>query len=246
MWGACNGHRVKGADVNTVDFTTPPPLRNTRFTESLIQKNALDEKGFKEWVFCPGMLFNSTEKWWGDQGTRNTRHEGLDLCFYKDRKDTILRLGEKTRVPVIYDGSVVGIIDDFLGKSVIIEHLISDGHNNRLCTIYGHTIPEDNLYVGKIVKKGDVIATVADSKTFNTRIFPHLHISLGWTSKKISYAGLDWGNIGAPDTWMFLDPLAFIDGRYLLLAREKCDPIAPGFDDRRTERDPATSATCYP
>ena len=37
-----------------------PSLRNTRFTEFLIQKNALDEGGFKGWVFCPGMLFNST------------------------------------------------------------------------------------------------------------------------------------------------------------------------------------------
>ena len=110
-------------------------LKNTRFTEFLIQKNALDQGGFKEWVFCPGMLFNSTDKWWGDQGKRDKPHEGLDLCLYKDREDKILRLGEKAKVPVIYDGIVVGIVDDFLGKSVIIEHLISDGRNNRLCKI---------------------------------------------------------------------------------------------------------------
>jgi len=210
-------------DMDFQKKSTTPSLRNTRFTEILIQKNALDEGGFKGWVFCPGMLFNSTDKWWGDQGKRDALHEGLDLCLYKDREDTILRLGEQTKVPVLYDGRVVGIIDDFLGESVIIEHLISDGHNNRLCTIYGHTIPGDTLCVGKIVKQGDVIATLADSSTFKIKIVPHLHISLGWTSKEISYDRLDWESIGAPNTLTLLDPLQFIDWRYFILAREKCE-----------------------
>jgi len=110
------------------------------------------------------------------------------ICACKRiREDTILRLGEKDKVPIIYDDIVVGIVDDFLGKSVIIEHLFSDFDNNRLCTIYGYTIPEDNLHVGKIVKQGDVIATLADSIKSQINIFPHLHISLGWTSKEISY-----------------------------------------------------------
>jgi Peptidase family M23 len=218
---------VKGADVDNVDFRRTPSLRNTRFTEFLIRKNALHENGFKGWVFCPGMLFNSTDKWWGDQGKRNTPHEGLDLCLYKDRKDTILRLGEKAKVPVIYDGIVVGIVDDFLGKSVIIEHLFSDCDNNKLCTIYGHTIPEDNLHVGKIVKAGEVIATLADSSMSKTNIFPHLHISLGWTSKEISYDRLDWENIGAPNTVTLLDPLQVIDWHYNILTREKCEKSEP-------------------
>ena len=133
--GARNGNMVKGADVDNVDFIRTPSLKNTRFTEFLIRKNALDKGGFKGWVFCPGMLFNSTDKWWGDQGKRDKPHEGLDLCLYKDREDKILRLGEKAKVPVIYDGIVVRIVDDFLGKSVIIEHILSDFDNNRLCTI---------------------------------------------------------------------------------------------------------------
>jgi murein DD-endopeptidase MepM/ murein hydrolase activator NlpD len=207
-----NSHTVKGDEVDNVDFAKTLSLRNTRFTELLIQKNDLDKGGFKGWVFCPGMLFNSTDKWWGDQGKRDKPHEGLDLCLYQNRKDRILRLDEKTKVPVIYDGIVVGIIDDFLGKSMIIEHLFFDCDNNRLCTIYGHTIPENNLHVGKIVKKGDVIATLADTNRSKTSIFPHLHISLGWTSEAISYGKLDWEkNIGAQNTLTLLDPLPLID-----------------------------------
>ena len=220
--GARNGNMVKGADVDNVDFIRTPSLKNTRFTEFLIRKNALDKGGFKGWVFCPGMLFNSTDKWWGDQGKRDKPHEGLDLCLYKDREDTILRLGEKAKVPAIYDGIVVRIVEDFLGKSVVIEHLLSDFDNNRLCTIYGHTIPEDDLHVGKIVKKGDVVVTLADSSRSKTNIFPHLHISLGWTSKGISYDRMDWESIGAPNTLTLLDPLQVIDWNHRILAREKC------------------------
>jgi len=211
-----------------VSFTRTPSLRITRFTEFLIQKNALGQNGFKGWGFFPGMLFNSTDKWWGDLGKRDKPHEGLDLCLYKDRKGTILRLGEKAKIPVIYDGTVVGIVDDFLGKSVIIEHLFSDCGSNRLCSIYGHTIPEDHLHVGNPVREGDVIATLADSTRSKTNIFPHLHISLGWTSKETSYDRLDWKNIGAPNTLTLLDPLQVIDGHYLILARETCEKLEHG------------------
>ena len=207
---------AKGDDIYNMSYTRALSLRNTRFTEFLIQKNALHEGGFKGWIFYPGMLFNSIDKWWGDQGKRDRPHEGLDLCLYKDRKDRILRFGEKTKVPAIYDGVVVGIIDDFLGKSVIIEHLFSDRDNNRLCTIYGHTIPENNLRIGKIVKEGDVIATLADSSRSKTNIFPHLHISIAWASKSISYDRLDWNSIAALDSFTLLDPLLIIDCHHLV------------------------------
>lgn len=216
---------VKGAGIDNVDFTKIPSLKRTRFTEFLIHQNALEDDGFKEWVFCPGMLFNSTDKWWGDQGKRNKPHEGLDLCLYKDREDTILHLGERVMIPVIYDGRVVGIIEDFLGKSIIIEHSFPNGDHIRLCTIYGHTIPADNLLVGEIVKAGDVIASLADSSRSKTNILPHLHITLGEISRSISFDRLNWENIGAPNTLTLLDPLQIIDCQYIVLARETCKSL---------------------
>jgi hypothetical protein len=216
-------HQRAGAD--SVNSARTLFLRNSRFTEFLIQKNGLGEGGFKGWVFCTGMLFNSTDKWWGDRGKRDKPHEGLDLCLYKDRNGTILRLGNKAKVPAIYDGKVIVIIDDFLGKSIIIEHSFPDRDSSRLCTIYGHTIPRDNLHVGNIVEEGDIIATLTGPSRSKSNIFPHLHISLGRTSKEISYDRLDWENIGDPNTLTLLDPLQIIDRHYFILARETCENL---------------------
>lgn len=200
-----------------MDFSWTPSLRKTRFTEFLIRENALDERDFEEWIFCPGMLFSASNKWWGDQGKRDKPHEGLDLCLYRNRRDRILRLDEKTKIPVMYDGVVVKIINDFLGKSVIIEHSLPGSNNSRFCTIYGHTDPHGSVHVGRIVKEGDIIATLADSSKSKTNIFPHLHISLGWTSKIISYDKLDWETIGATNTLTLIEPLSVIDWHYLVL-----------------------------
>jgi murein DD-endopeptidase MepM/ murein hydrolase activator NlpD len=218
-----NINMFKGAGADTVNVTRTPFLNNTRFTEYLIQKNALDQDGFQGWAFCIGMLFQSTDKWWGDQKKRDKPHEGLDLCLYKNQDGTIVRLEEKAKVPVIYDGMVVGIIDDFLGKSIIVEHLFADGNNNRLCTIYGHTTLQDHLHVGKTVKQGDIIATLADSSRFKINILPHLHISLGWVPESIPYDRLDWKNLGDPNTVALMDPMQIIDWHYFILTHTHRD-----------------------
>jgi murein DD-endopeptidase MepM/ murein hydrolase activator NlpD len=194
----------------------PPSLGKTRFTEFLVQENSLDENGFEEWIFYPGMLFNELAKWWGDKkGKRNRPHEGLDLFLYRDHRDSILKLDKKTRVPVMYDGVVVSILDDFLGKSVIMEHGFADSDNRKFCTIYGHTNPYDSIHVGRVVKQGDVIATLADAGKSKAGISTHLHISVGWIFNSISYDRLDWETIGVPDAMTLLDPLNVIDRRYV-------------------------------
>lgn len=213
---SCNGpgYLSKITGRKNLVFSKALSLKKSRFTEFFIRENILDEHGFKEWIFCPGMLFNAPDKWWGDKLKRETLHEGLDLCFYSDRAGGIHRLDKKTKIPVMYDGMVVGIINDFLAKSVIVEHSLSASDNTRFCTIYGHTVPNHGLCVGKVLRQGDIIGTLADLNEAIVNIFSHLHISLGWTSKIISYDKLDWYTIGTPDMLTLLDPLNFMDGRY--------------------------------
>jgi murein DD-endopeptidase MepM/ murein hydrolase activator NlpD len=114
-------------------------------------------------------------------------------------------------------GVVVRIFNDFLGKSLIVEHDLPNKNSSRFCTIYGHTNPLDGLHVGSIVKEGDIIATLADSIESKHHLLPHLHLSLGWISKYISYDQLNWETIGSRNTLALLDPLHVIGAHYSAL-----------------------------
>jgi hypothetical protein len=203
-------------------------LRDCRITDYMIQENGLDAIGFKEWIFYPGMLFEATIKWWGDQGVRDNPHEGLDLCLYRDRSGMIRHLDEKTKVPAIYKGKVVRIVDDFLGKSIIIEHVLSGKENDRVYSFYGHAIPAGNLHVGKTVTEGDVIARLADTRGSRTKILPHLHISLGISSRTVSHDTLNWENMVDPDSMTLLDPLQAMTRPYHILAPSESIFSMPG------------------
>jgi len=189
-------------------------LRKSRFTEILIEENALDQSEFERWIFCRGMLFNSLDKWWGDLGLRDYPHEGIDLCMFKDRSSRIRRVNEKTRIPVMQDGMVKAIIKDYLGKAVVIEHEHCGSGTGRLLSFYAHTNPRAKIEDGVIVKEGDIIATLADTSNSKSNIIPHLHFSLGLPSKVFSYKGFVWNTIRKPEMMTLLDPLAVIDWPY--------------------------------
>lgn len=192
-------------------------LKKSRFTEMLIEENALDESGFESWVFCHGMLFNSPDKWWGDHGLRDYPHEGIDLCLYRDRMNRICRINEKTRIPVIQDGVVKAMFKDYLGKAVIIEHEHSGSDTGRFISFYAHTNPRSEIEDGVIVKEGDVIATIADTNNSKSNILAHLHFSIGIPSKSFSYVGFVWNTIRNPEMITLLDPLAAIDKPYQVI-----------------------------
>lgn len=156
------------------------------------------------------MLFNAMEKWWPSQGKRQRPHEGLDICLYRDRENRILSLDEKTKIPALYDGVVVRVMDDFIGKSVMVEHRLSDGDHSRFCTIYGHTNVSRDLHAGSIVKAGDILAFLARPNKVQSNIPPHLHISVGWISDRISYENLDWEIMSTSKALEWLDPLQVI------------------------------------
>ena len=203
------------------------PLKRTRFTEWLIRENGLDEPGLKDWVFCSGMLFHAECKWWGDKGPRNTPHEGMDLFLYRDRQNRLARLDKETRIPVMFDGLVVRIFNDFLGNSVMVEHAFPNRDTGRICTIYGHTNPLKGFQVGSGLKQGDIIGTLADPAQSGFNVMPHLHISVGWASKSTSYDRLNWDTIGDSGKLTLLDPLGIINWQFQIL--DDADPICRDF-----------------
>jgi len=203
-----------------MDMPARQSLKKSRFTELILRLNAMDQQRFREWIFCPGMLFNAKDKWWGDRGRRNKPHEGLDLCLYRSERGKILRLDGKTAIPAVYEGSVVKVFDDFLGKSIIMEHRFPNG--DPFCSIYGHIKPHRDILAGSGVKEGDIVATMDGPGISKTGIIPHVHLSIGLLSRETSVAGLDWDRIADPDVLTLLDPLAVLDRNYAVLEPHRC------------------------
>lgn len=148
------------------------------------------------------------DKWWGDQGKRIKPHEGLDLCTYKTHQDQILFLDEQTKIPSMYDGWILKIVGDFIGKSVIIEHRFNKNGPSRVCTIYGHILPLSGLHEGKAVMEGEVLGTLAPPRNSRRTLPPHLHLSIGWISNNISIQHLNWDSMSSQLNW--IDPLPLI------------------------------------
>ena len=185
------------------------------FTEHFIRANGLPKNDFEEWLLCSGMLFEAPDQWWGIQGKRKKLHEGLDLGFYRNQKKEIIGFDDSTRIPTIYEGVIVGIFNDFLGKSIFIKHEISSADDGMLFTIFGHVNPGKEIYPGIRLEEGEIIASVASSG--KSRMSPHLHISIGWAKKEITDEILDWEIISSSEMLKLIDPLEII-GRYSLVS----------------------------
>lgn len=181
---------------------------------------------FREWVFCPGMLFGSSDKWWGKRGHRERPHEGIDLLLYRDNSGNIHHIDETFAIPLLADGFVAGIINDFLGKSVIIEHPSFSGVQQKMLTIYGHTTPLATLTRGVLMKKGEIVATVAGRSERGFTMSPHLHITIARTRFPVSCDSLDWGIIGSGSGPLELyNPLDFLHSPFRLAEKDDAECI---------------------
>jgi murein DD-endopeptidase MepM/ murein hydrolase activator NlpD len=162
------------------------------------------------WVFDAGMLFGAENRWWGDRGGRDGPHEGIDLSSYRTKEGEIRHLDENSRVPVIFSGRVMSVIDDFLGRSVFVKH--AAGRSGRhLYTIYGHLKPSPGTQTGMDLSEGDIIGTIADAREKRATIRSHLHISVAWVPDSLQPEELDWRVIADPDRVELIDPLRVID-----------------------------------
>ncbi len=190
------------------NWVTIPGVRG--FEERLRYCNGLDEIGFQTWVFHPAMLFGCRSKWWGDQGKRDRPHEGLDLCLYRTKEKNVRYLGKNTKVPVIFEGEIMKVDDDFLGKSIFVSHGFYDNQGSRLYTIYGHIKPYDLMHAGKELREGDIIGTIADTRKKSGSVPSHIHISVAWIPNTLRSQELDWKVLGDLSIVTLLDPLSVI------------------------------------
>ena len=192
------------------------------FTEAFLTLNYLGGNGFISWVFHPDMLFGARQNWWGAKKPRPRPHEGIDLCLYRDGRDKIINLNEGVGVPAAHEGRVVKVIDDFLGRSIFMEHRFPEINPGVFLTFYGHTLPADGIIPGCSVKQGQLIATVAPPKN---SVPPHLHVTAAWSSNSPAYDTLDWSNISDPERLQLLDPLQILGGLYELLGTSQAPEV---------------------
>jgi len=192
--------------------------KKTAFTQMLIDANGFAPQRFNAWVFQPGMLFGSPDKWWGDFGRRDFPHEGLDFALYRDNDGKIRSLGQGTRVPALFAGVVRSIFSDYLGQAIVVEHADVEEDGTRRISIYAHTVPLTGVHPEVIIGEGDVIATIADTRRSKATIRPHLHYTLGQLSGAVVDEQFVWNCMRDPDRVHLLDPLIRIDCPHRIVA----------------------------
>ncbi len=180
------------------------------YSQMLIKANQPKLDDFDGWIFHPGMLYESSDKWWGDFGTREFPHEGIDFCLYRDRSGLTLRLDPQTRIPVIRDGFVRAMFKDYLGQAVVVQHESDALANGTFLSVYAHTKPRVDVQPGLQVKQGDIIATIADTRHAKANILPHLHLSMAIPAPDLSYENFFWNIMRDPSRITLLNPLKML------------------------------------
>lgn len=155
----------------------------------------------KRFVFQPGMLFGSMEKWWG-QGRRRERHNGLDLREFEFNNGRKGVFGGGRSVPAVHDGVAVKTEKDFLGQTVFLAHdFLEEG--KRLYTIYGHMAPVA-LAAGERVRVGAILGRVAEYE--GMKVPAHLHLSVALIPPAVRPQELTWEFLLKAEGVVFLDP----------------------------------------
>lgn len=135
------------------------------------------------WVFRPGMFFGDQGEWWGSRNLRRTEHEGLDFAFgAKGAPGTVFQaMPEGAPVRALAAGEAVGVLDDFLGKTIVIRHPdMRDDHGATLHTMYSHLGAVEEAGV---VSRRQFLGRVGRLR--NPRVPAHLHLTCAWIPESI-------------------------------------------------------------
>ena len=178
-----------------------------KYGDYVLECNGMDRDGFVEWVFLPGMLFGSCERWWGRGGARGKPHEGLDFAQFRDGTGQVRRLNVGTLVPAMYGGEVVRVGEDYLGETVYLRHWIDDGCGRTLHTVYGHVRVRGDHRRLASVGAGEVLGSIADPGARDRKVPAHLHVTAAWIPNSLIAERLTWVTVAALGMGEILDPL---------------------------------------
>jgi murein DD-endopeptidase MepM/ murein hydrolase activator NlpD len=190
---------------NRRERSQPPQVLLPEFAGWLKQFAA--DSGCESWLFRSGTLFGDPGEWWGDGNLRRTRHEGLDFAEGKQGGKT-RSIPYGTPVRAMTEGDFIAVLDDFLGKTVVLLHpSIVRPDGTVFCTMYSHIQPEADL--SRSVYRGQLLGRVAKSRTAGAPA--HLHLTGAWIPKAMGPGEITLDRINPG-----YDPAVLVDFNSLL------------------------------
>ncbi len=141
---------------------------------------------------------------------RPVSHEGLDICTFETIDGRDCRLDETTRIPVAFDGKIVGRCDDFLGETIIVRHLLPEPGASSAYAFYAHILPDRDLSVGDILPAGQRLGRIAPAGSRKTVMPPHLHLTFARADLLPPVEQLNWPLLNRLDRGVFCDPLQIL------------------------------------
>ncbi|MCG8564339.1 MAG: hypothetical protein MI747_04570 [Desulfobacterales bacterium] len=179
----------------------------TTYLDQIARANGLPED--IQWLFYPGMLQDSPDKWWDDWKFRHALHEGVDICFYRRSAGELLTLGPNARIPALCQGIIRNICPDFLGHSLIIEPTDTLTLPRRIIWVYSHQTSMPGLAPGDGVEKGQIISRIFDTRKKKSKLLSHLHLSCIEISREIPFGDLNWNLFPRRDQVNLINPMFF-------------------------------------
>lgn len=166
-----------------------------------------------EWLFHPGMLFASREKWWGAGGVRQSPHEGLDFCCFLDAEGNKKHLDATSHIPVLFDGEIASVFEDFLGKTILVKHEQHLLEDQNFYTVYAHISPLSHVKPSVHLSTGDLLGNIAVPAKEHLKVPAHLHLSMAFVPKTVSVETLNWGMLSQQPV-LLCDPLGILEIKY--------------------------------
>jgi len=117
-------------------------------------------------------------------------------------------------VPAFAGGTVAGVIDDFVGQSIVVRA------DNDLVIIQAHVLPHPAIQPGVRIQTQEAIASIAEPGVRPPGLLPHVHITLGKPHPGVDLRSLTWPDLNAGKKLDLLDPLGFMDCNHLVLPED--------------------------